>query len=1370
MKKVFFSVVSFALLAGSSAFAASPNVFPSPPLENYDIRDDREERPNVFAEYRNSVHPTANEARAAADQLLARGRSDLSARLPGLYIEQNRFGTAPEIVQITGAVSALTDRSTEARELIARRFLVENAALYGLTATQARELQVVADYTNPAGNLSWVEYEQRSNGILVFQGYWRAGLTNDGRIWRTTSNLAAGLDYARLPAVGKMTPTAAAIAAATTLGLKVDATQLRTLSADPEKHLTTLAQGPFTEAIKIELMYFAAEPGLATLAYSMILWGPREAYWVLVDANDGRLLWRKNITAEQTQSVTYSVYDDDSPAPLSPTNAFPGSGIQGPPISRSTITNISELPAFDNLGWITDGAGNADTTGNNVDAGLDIDGTNGIDPAGRATATGRVFDFPYAPGGTPGEEPPTGTNYRMGIVTNLFFWSNRYHDRLYQLGFTEQARNFQNNNFGRGGLAADFVRAEAQDSSGTNSANFSTPPDGSQPRMQMFIFDAPIPNRDTSVDANVFIHELTHGTSNRLHSNASGLGTTMSGGMGEGWGDFYAFSLLSSASEDVNALYAMGAYSTLNFTRPGVGTTGTDNYYYGIRRFPYAVKTNVGGPSALRPGQPHNPLTFADMDVALNVINDGAYNPSPSVIITPNEVHRIGEIWCLLLLETRARIITRLGWATGNQHALQLVTDAMKLDPVSPTVLQARDSLVAATCSGARDANPQAAGSTDELDIWAGFATRGAGLSARTTGGTTIASDIVEAFDVPNLNLDPNAVTFTDSAGNGNGFADPGETLALTVPLSNPFCGTNASGTTAAVSGGGTGNYGTIAAGATASQIISYTVPANTPCGTLLSIPVNINSSVGPVTRNLTLVVGQPTFSLTQAFDGVTAPALPAGWTTAHTGVLADWVTSATNPGSPPNDAFSNEVASAASSELVTPDIPISSANAQLTFRNLFNLQSGPVTAFDGMVLEISIPSVAGGAFQDILAAGGSFPSSGNGYNMTISAATNPLNGRQCWSGLSGGTTAAPAYITTTVNLPASASGQSIKLKWRRGDDSSVIAGGLAGARIDDVKVAASFSCSPFGPTPTPTATPIPTATVSPTATPAPSSTPTPNPSATPTPTPAPTSTPTPAQALNISTRARVETGNNVLIAGFIITGTADKRVAVRGLGPSLTGFGISDALADPTLDLLASDGSLLIRNDDWQDGPFESQLPALGLAPTNPKESGLVATLPPAAYTAIVAGTNQGTGVGVVEVYDTNGAAASQLANISTRGFVQTGNNVMIGGFILGGNSNSTQIVLRGIGPSLAQFGLNPVLADPMLELHDSNGATLISNDDWQSDPVSAAQLSAAGFAPTDPKESGIYTSLPPGAFTAILAGKNGGIGLGLVEIYNLR
>jgi carboxypeptidase T len=313
-------------------------------------------------------------------------------------------------------------------------------------------------------------------------------------------------------------------------------------------------------------------------------------------------------------------------------------------------------------------------------------------------------------------------------------------------------------------------------------------------------------------------------------------------------------------------------------------------------------------------------------------------------------------------------------------------------------------------------------------------------------------------------------------------------------------------------------------------------------------------------------------------------------------------------------------------------------------------------------------------------------------------------------------------------------------------------------------------------PTPTPPATPTPTATATstptPTATssPTPTPTPTPSPTQTPTPTVAPTPTPSSAQALNMSTRMRVAAGNNVLIGGFIITGAAPKNIALRGVGPSLGALGVPDVLADPALELRSSKGAVIMANDDWQNDPSQAaQLIDLGLALQNPKESGLVDTLQPGSYTAVLSGTNQTAGVGLVEIYDTNQAANSRLANISTRGLVLTSSNVMIGGFILGGNGNAN-IVVRGIGPSLANAGITDFLADPTLELHDGDGALLASNDNWQDDATSAAQLTALGLAPQNSSESGIYRLLSPGAFTAILVGKDGGTGIGLLEVYNVQ
>jgi hypothetical protein len=272
-------------------------------------------------------------------------------------------------------------------------------------------------------------------------------------------------------------------------------------------------------------------------------------------------------------------------------------------------------------------------------------------------------------------------------------------------------------------------------------------------------------------------------------------------------------------------------------------------------------------------------------------------------------------------------------------------------------------------------------------------------------------------------------------------------------------------------------------------------------------------------------------------------------------------------------------------------------------------------------------------------------------------------------------------------------------------------------------------------------------------------------------PSPTPTATPTaaPTNALNLSTRGRVDTGDRVLIGGFIITGNASKKVVVRGLGPSLTRFNLSGVLLDPVLELRQANGALILLTDNWKDNQ-RVQIEGTAYQPTDDRESVIVATLQPAAYTATLSGKGQTTGIGTVEVYDNDPEADSQLANISTRGFVQTGDNVMIGGFMLGLGSSNVQVAVRGLGPSLSQFGLSNLLADPTLELRDSNGATLVSNDDWQSDPVSAAALTAHGLALPNSKESGIFTSLPPGAFTAILAGKTGGIGIGLVEIYNLH
>jgi len=255
-------------------------------------------------------------------------------------------------------------------------------------------------------------------------------------------------------------------------------------------------------------------------------------------------------------------------------------------------------------------------------------------------------------------------------------------------------------------------------------------------------------------------------------------------------------------------------------------------------------------------------------------------------------------------------------------------------------------------------------------------------------------------------------------------------------------------------------------------------------------------------------------------------------------------------------------------------------------------------------------------------------------------------------------------------------------------------------------------------------------------------------------------------EPLNISTRVNVLAGDNVAIAGFIITGTNPKNVLVRGIGPSLASANVLDPMADPTLEL-HSGNTLINANDNWKDTQQE-EIEATTIPPSDDRESAILATLNPGAYTAILAGKSGGTGLGLVEIYDLDQQAQSKLANISTRGFVNSGDNVMIGGFIIGGISGgSSKMVVRAIGPSLTALGVAGALQDPSLEIHDSDGAVIASNDNWQD--TQASEIEAAGLTPTDDRESAIVIVLPSGGYTTIARGVNNTVGVGLVEAYNV-
>ncbi len=264
-----------------------------------------------------------------------------------------------------------------------------------------------------------------------------------------------------------------------------------------------------------------------------------------------------------------------------------------------------------------------------------------------------------------------------------------------------------------------------------------------------------------------------------------------------------------------------------------------------------------------------------------------------------------------------------------------------------------------------------------------------------------------------------------------------------------------------------------------------------------------------------------------------------------------------------------------------------------------------------------------------------------------------------------------------------------------------------------------------------------------------------------------------PSVQQNISTRLNVGTDEDVAIGGFIITGTDSKLVVLRGLGPSLNGkIGAASFLPDPVIELHDSTGAVIATNDNWMDLSADDRmvLTENNLAPGDPSEAALVETLPPDNYTVIMSGANGVTGVGLVEAYDLdNGTTDSELANISTRGEVDTGDNIMIGGFIIGGGGIS-QIVVRGLGPSLSSQGVTGLLADPMIQLADADGNIIDANDNWGDDPNSHT-ISDLKLAPSDPNESALYEVLAPGNYTVLLSGTGTmPSGIGLVESYNVN
>lgn len=718
-----------------------------------------------------------------------------------------------------------------------KAFLNQHASLYGHGAEALQSATIARDSVTAHNGLRTVVWQQRLDGLPVM-----------GSV--IIGNVAA--NGALVSISGGFVPNAPAAADAGTpnrgvLQVSPTVSSAAAVSAAAQNLGETLGLSEISASGRIVGDGYAEFQALQSVAHARQVWLPlnqgnlrlcwdvlvtsqvtRRLYQMVVDAETGAVLVRRNLS-HNISDATYNVYTGDSPAPWTPGPPNP-SAVQAPFVNRTLLTlSALDVNASPN-GWINDG--DNDTQGNNVDAFVDRDFDQQPDGGQRTQgAPPRVFDFPL----DVTQDPVT---YSNAASVQLFYLINWYHDRLYQFGFTEAQGNFQNDNFGRGGLGNDRVIGLCQagaDVGAANNAFFSTPPDGINGLMAMFIFDFPTPARDGDLDAEIVFHEATHGLSWRMVAGGQALGTLQSDGMGEGWSDFYALCLLSEPSDDPDGVYSTGGYATYQFA--GLA----QNYYFGIRHFPYSTDLNK------------NPFTFKDIDPT-QISPHAGVPRSPIYPFNPqeaSEVHHQGEIWCVMLWEVRANLVRRLGPA-GNDLMVQLVTDAMKLTPAAPTFVEARDAILLADQVNNGGAN--------YLDIWQGFAKRGLGFSASAPPSTTT-TGVVEAFDVPGLQL----ATVMVSGGNGNGFIDFNECNDLFVVLTNlSLAGLSnvqmtISTTTPEVAIGVRNSpYPDLPAGAGGTNLLAFTL-STTPifiCGTAIELDVLIKSDELTSRTTLTLTTG----------------------------------------------------------------------------------------------------------------------------------------------------------------------------------------------------------------------------------------------------------------------------------------------------------------------------------------------------------------------------------------------------------------------------------------------------------------------------------------------------------------------------------
>lgn len=660
---MFFSAIWESSVTGASTQRAAEQQQINPPtlqvqsvsLPNYDVREE------IRAAAPSRLNQLGAAVAGADSQAMRNAIESFRERFPpearnNLRVVMNDTGLPKMVFNIEGPLSA---PQSDQPDSIARGFLADHSAMFGLNRSQILEMKLKNEDNDQGA--TFLNYEQMIDGIPVFQGQVQVAINAKGQVISINEGLV--IPDASINTIPRLSESEGLQRAFLLAGRLAPASfeMMEDRLAKGERAVYRNPFGESRENILSGMRIMRVGPRAVLAWHSYVDVGPNEWYEILVDANTGAMLYRYNLYADVAQGTVFK----ENGLGVRTLESFVG----------DTVINTA-------AGWM--GASTV-TTGNNVDAYLDTNADNQPDAInaagiqnGRAFSSIQDFSFPF----TLGVDPRT---QRAATVSNLFFFNNIMHDFAYGLGFTESAGNFQTNNFGRGGAGNDSVRAEAQDGSGTNNANFGTPPDGSRPRMQMFIFTRGTADlnddRDSGQDGDVVLHEYGHGISNRLvggPANTSCLGGTQAGAMGEGWSDYWAATFYGNG--------VIGEFVTNNLTR-------------GIRRAAYSV--------------PADPVhdSYADLGT-------GGF-----------QVHRDGEVWAATLWDLRQTL--------GAAIADRLVLQGMKFTPCSPSFLNARDGILMA------DQNLN--GGANRCAIWQVFARHGMGVSAQGNNGTTH----VAATDIP---------------------------------------------------------------------------------------------------------------------------------------------------------------------------------------------------------------------------------------------------------------------------------------------------------------------------------------------------------------------------------------------------------------------------------------------------------------------------------------------------------------------------------------------------------------------------------------------------------------------------------------------